>query len=230
MGDVNQYRFVEANRAAFTPPYLEVGSRDPGTPGRIRELFAGAAAGDYVGVDMEPGAGVDVVADLTRPFEQIDAALEGRRFGTVFCLSVLEHCKAPHVMAASITRLLAPGGKVFVSAPFAWKVHAFPCDYWRFTPDGVRALFADLDFDSGLDHAATSALGETFPLDADLGRLNLQSAGWHRKRGRAVRGLEVWLLRLATALGPLRWLTRYRYVIPPVMINMVGTLKQGKPD
>jgi SAM-dependent methyltransferase len=226
VGDLNQYLFVEANRAAFEGSYLEVGSRDVGTPGRIRGLFAGE---EYVGLDMEPGEGVDVAADLTWPFERVDSALGGRRFGTVFCLSVLEHCLTPHAMAVNITRLLAPNGRVFVSVPFAWKVHAFPSDYWRFTPDGVRALFPDLVFDTGLDHAATSIVGETFPLDADLGRLSVKSAGWHFKRGRRMRGFEVGLLRLMSALGPLRWLTRYRYVIHPVMINMVGTL-QGAPE
>jgi hypothetical protein len=39
-------------------------------------------------------------------------------------------------------RVLIPGGKAFVSAPFAWERHDYPGDYWRFSEDGLKKLFA----------------------------------------------------------------------------------------
>ena len=38
------------------------------------------------------------------------------------------------------------GGKLFVSAPFAWKIHRIPVDMWRFTPQSIDFLFPLLDF------------------------------------------------------------------------------------
>jgi len=37
-------------------------------------------------------------------------------------------------MGESITALLEEAGTLFVSVPFAWHIHAYPSDYWRFTP------------------------------------------------------------------------------------------------
>ena len=62
------------------------------------------------GVDMQEGRGVDVVMDLTEGFEQVDKALGRRRFGTIFGLSALEHCREPFKMAENLMRLLKPGG------------------------------------------------------------------------------------------------------------------------
>src|SRR5688500_11735663 len=135
MGSPEQYRFANQHRERFAGPILEIGSKDYGSTENLRKLFPGF---EYVGIDMQAGPGVDVVLDFTRPFAEIDAALAGRRFGTIFCLSVLEHCDQPFVMADNMTRLLAPGGSVYVSVPFAWKFHGYPSDYWRFTHEGVK--------------------------------------------------------------------------------------------
>lgn len=94
---------------------------------------------DCVGADMRPGPGVDVVADLER--EGI-----GGSFAHIECLSVLEHVKRPWLMAANLERMLDPGGTIFVSAPFIWKYHAHPHDYWRFTVEGVKALFREIEW------------------------------------------------------------------------------------
>jgi hypothetical protein len=49
-------------------------------------------------------------------------------------------------MAANIERLMAPGATLFVSVPFCWRVHGYPSDYWRMTPDGLLALFSTVDW------------------------------------------------------------------------------------
>lgn len=143
MGDRNQYEFVSRRRDLLRGPLLEVGAHDYGSGQDLRRLLPGA---EWIGVDLSAGPGVDVVADLTRPFEEVDAALGGRRFGTILCFSVLEHCADPFAMADHLTRLLAPAGRLFVSVPFAWEFHGYPSDYWRFTHEGVRRLFPALGF------------------------------------------------------------------------------------
>jgi hypothetical protein len=91
---------------------LEIGSRY-GLTQEIRKLFSNS---EYIGIDMEGGPGVDVVLDLAKNFEFVDKILKQRKFNTVFCLSVLEHCSNPFMMAENITNLLKK--MVFCMYPF----------------------------------------------------------------------------------------------------------------
>ncbi|MFQ5733526.1 MAG: hypothetical protein ACE5KM_16430 [Planctomycetaceae bacterium] len=227
MGDVNQYEFVRRMAGDLEGPFLEIGSHDYGSTQDLRPLFSSAEQdpGHYVGADLLPGDGVDVAIDLTRPFADVNAALNGRRFGTIFCLSVLEHCAQPFAMADNMTQLLTPGGKVVISAPFAWKFHGYPSDYWRFTQEGIRKLFPGIQFDDGDCFAVTSQAGDFRSADADLGRISL-SGGHYRKRGEWLRAVGVAAIRACGRLGLFRWLTGYRYVMPPTNVMMVGTARE----
>lgn len=95
-----------------------------------------------IGVDMQAGDGVDVVANLE------DAQPDLTGFGHVDCCSVLEHSRRPWLMAQVLTDCLKPGGTILVSAPFVWRVHAYPSDYFRFTVEGVRSLFPGIEWDA----------------------------------------------------------------------------------
>ena len=147
MGDLNQIDFIKKNIQKFQAPYLEIGSRY-GLTQEIRKLFSNS---EYIGIDMEGVPGVDVVLDLAKNFEFVDKILKQRKFNTVFCLSVLEHCSNPFMMAENITNLLNKNGVLYVSVPFSWEFHAYPSDYWRFTPEGIRILFPKIvfNFESG---------------------------------------------------------------------------------
>ena len=175
----------------------------------------------YVGVDMSPGKGVDLVVDFTSPFDQIDATLGGKRFNTIFCLSVLEHCDQPFLMAENITRLLEPNGCLYVSVPHAWKFHGYPSDYWRFTPEGVKKLFPDLLFDESAARLTTDVVDDFRMIDEDLSRIRLKGS-WFRKRGQVLRSFSADLLTLLGYVGLFRWLTQHRYLIPPTTIEMIG--------
>ena len=94
-----------------------------------------------VGVDMLPGAGVDVVANLEEPPPKSLGL-----FAHVECCSVLEHSRRFWKLAANIQRLMLPGATSYVSVPFVWRVHNFPADYWRFTREGVREIFQKIDW------------------------------------------------------------------------------------
>jgi hypothetical protein len=208
MGDANQLLFVRRHLGRLAGPYLEVGSKDYGSTQDLRSLV-GAGAG-YVGVDLEPGPGVDVLADLAGPFEAVDAALGGGRFGSIFCLSVLE-------------RLLRVGGSVCLSVPFAWKFHGYPSDYWRFTHEGVKLLFPRLEFHADACVWASSREGDFHPLDEGLGKISLGSKAHFRHR-RPLRGLSARLLKLLSRAGLFGWLSGYRYVLAPTSVLMIGTL------
>jgi hypothetical protein len=109
---------------------------------------------------------------MTAPFAEVDRQLGGNRFGTMFCLSVPEHCQQPFTMAENMTRLLRHGGKIYVSVPFAWRFHGYPSDYWRFTQEGVKKLFPRLAFDVAAGQATVPS-GESRPLDQDIGLIHI---------------------------------------------------------
>lgn len=101
--------------------------------GSYRELFA--AGVDYVGVDLEPGPGVDVVlSDVYHlPFddESADVVISGQ---------MLEHCGHFWRVFSEISRILKPEGLAFMIAPSAGPVHRYPVDCYRFYPDSYQAL------------------------------------------------------------------------------------------
>jgi SAM-dependent methyltransferase len=221
MGDSNQYEFVRRHRAALAGPILETGARDYGSGQDYRMLFAGER---YVTTDMLADENVSVVADLTVPFAEVDSTFKGERFGTIICMSVLEHCVQPFAMADNLVRLLKPGGRVIVSVPFAWCFHGYPSDYWRFTHEGIRALFPRLRFDGEMSCASTSHPGEFIPLDEFVGRVDiLRRGGWMT---RLVRRAIASAVRMAGVKSHDPQLARFPYVMAPTMINMIGAIPE----
>lgn len=92
---------------------------------------------------MLPGDGVDLVVNLE---ETLPHGLG--QFDHIDCLSVLEHSRRPWLLAENLQRLMR--GTIYVSAPFVWKVHAYPDDYFRFTPSGIRSIFPSVIWDAVL--------------------------------------------------------------------------------
>jgi hypothetical protein len=225
MGSTNQLLFVERHSSELAGPYLEVGSKNYGDTQDLRSVFHGR--GEYVGADIETGPGVDVALDFTRPFDEVDDQLGGRRFGTIFCLSVMEHCMQPFAMADNLTRLLLPGGKLCISVPFAYQFHAYPSDFWRFTHEGVKILFPQLHFDMQKGASATCRTGDFKPLDKDLGMISFGSK-WHRRQGFYFRGVVAKTIGVLGKIGILSWLAGYPYVLAPTEVMMIGTLRDEK--
>jgi SAM-dependent methyltransferase len=222
MGSVNQLLFVKRNASEMAGPFLEVGSKDYGNTQDLRSVFRGRD--EYVGADIEAGPGVDVVLDFTQPFDEVDSRLSRRRFGTIFCISVMEHCRQPFLMAENLSRLLLPGGKLCIAVPFAFQFHAYPSDFWRFTYEGVKVLFPRLQFDLQKGAAATSRTGEFKPLDKELGKISFGSK-WHRRQGHIFRGMVAKTLGAMGKIGFMSWLLGYDYVMPPTEVIMIGTLR-----
>ena len=222
MGDTNQLLYIQRHQEEFTGPYLEVGAKDYGSTQDLRRLFSNRDK--YIGADMQAGPGVDIVLDFTLNFEEVDATLGGIRFGTIFCLSVLEHCEQPFKMAKNLTDLMMPKGKICLSVPFSWKIHAYPNDYWRFTPQGICKLFSEIRFDMERSRAATSKDNEFMELDDELGKIPF-SFTMHKNKGHIARGVSAKILKLLSRVGFLSWLTGYHYVHAPTNILMIGQLK-----
>ena len=159
MGDRNQRLFLEKLMPRVDGPVIEIGSKDYGSTENFRELYRG----EYVGVDLEEGKGVDFVVDLTSGLGQ----LEENHFALAICCSVLEHTPTPWVMAENLARLLRPGGSLYISVPWVWRYHAYPDDYFRFSPRAVQALFPKFAW----RHATYSSNVPGEHIDLDLANL-----------------------------------------------------------
>jgi SAM-dependent methyltransferase len=118
----------------------------------LARCLAGLRAGEF-GLDLGGGARrldprlvnldladlpqVDVVAPAEKlPFR--DGSL-----GLVVAQEVLEHLPDPHATLAEIARVLRPGGIVYVQTPWMLGWHSGPHDFWRFSREGMAALFGE---------------------------------------------------------------------------------------
>ena len=61
-------------------------------------------------------------------------------FDTVLSVQVLEHTERPQELFAEMARVLRPGGTLLLSAPFSFRLHEEPFDFYRFTPHGLREM------------------------------------------------------------------------------------------
>jgi SAM-dependent methyltransferase len=129
-------RFVENWIAASKPtgPIVEIGSylvKDQEELANLRGLFKDCC---YIGCDLRPGPGVDLIQD---------AHCLGFRdgyAGAVLMLETLEHVRDPRKAVAEALRILQAGGTFLASSVMDFPIHEFPCDYWRFTPFGMQEL------------------------------------------------------------------------------------------
>ena len=221
MGDKNQMMFVARHAPLLQEPILEVGSKNHGNTPDYRAMLR---VTDYTGVDMEAGPNVDLTLDLTMDFSDIDRRLGGRRYKTVICASVLEHCRDPFKMCSTISMLVECGGFLYISVPFSWKTHGYPSDYWRFTPDGVKMLFPEFTFDAHEGAVSSSLDGDLVPLGLEpaLMRIDLEPAKVKKRYG-------LWTIVLLAMAKHLRIWPRmmdHPYLFPPVLIHMLGVKKQ----
>jgi len=119
---------------ALPEPILEIGSYQVAGQEdliNLRGLFPGRP---YVGVDFRPGPGVDCVASV-EALPQATASV-----GTVIAFSVFEHVQHFWRGFDEVYRVLRPDGVLLVACPFYFHQHAYPSDYWRFTPQAFELL------------------------------------------------------------------------------------------
>lgn len=220
MTSVNIPEWIFKNRKFVGQDILEVGSRHyaDGAVSDLRELIVRSRGTSkeeprIVGCDLAPGENVDVVADLTDSMELIAEAFNYRMFDTIFCLSVLEHVPDCVSMARNLSTLLKPGGVIFVSVPFVFRLHEYPVDMWRFTPDAVKFIFPTIDFRE-LKYSNISTLedGDVMPLSA--GRMDKLNRFIFRPKERDFKLNR----KQDKSMGK----DVKEYMLAPTMINMLG--------
>jgi SAM-dependent methyltransferase/uncharacterized protein YbaR (Trm112 family) len=108
---------------------------------------------EFINVDIFPFPEVDIVASATElPFS--DNSIDG-----AVSESLIEHVADAYKVAREITRVVRPGGFVYISAPFIHPYHASPDDFNRWTISGLKHLFGDLEIvETGVRSGPWSAL------------------------------------------------------------------------
>lgn len=111
---------------------LEVGSLN--VNGSVRPLLAGAKS--YMGVDFQPGPGVDQVMNA-HALQLPDAS-----FDLVVSTEMLEHDDEFWVSVREMSRVLRRGGHLLLTARGnGFMPHEYPDDFWRFMPSAFPKLF-----------------------------------------------------------------------------------------
>jgi SAM-dependent methyltransferase len=122
---------------------VEVGSMN--VNGSLRSHVEALGPASYVGVDFMAGDGVDVVCDaidLKRRFGK-------ESFDVVISTEMLEHAKDWRSAITAMKRVLVSGGLLVLTmrGP-GFPLHGYPHDWYRFTVDDTRRIFADFQIDA----------------------------------------------------------------------------------
>lgn len=99
--------------------------------------FFASVASAYVGVDVVENPSAELLGSVE------DIPVDDAAFDLVLCTQVLEHCDDPARAVREMRRVTAPGGRVLASTHGVQVYHPSPHDYWRWTHEGLRRLFAE---------------------------------------------------------------------------------------
>lgn len=146
--DVEHLRLIRENVTRFV---ARVGRQYAGLPGRLLDVAPQVHEGarPHFGpqvlietLDLDPSANCTFTADLCRTNEDL---IPAGTYDYIVCTEVLEHTLQPFQAAAELYRMLRPGGCLFLTVPFNFRIHGPLPDCWRFTEHGLRALLSDFE-------------------------------------------------------------------------------------
>lgn len=131
------FDFLEIVESMNSPRVLELGvKRSIHSRSTLHKHWV-PNAGEFLGTDIEPGEDVDLVADI----HNLTRVTGEKQFDVIISCSTFEHFKYPHKAAHEVMKSLRMGGVVFVQSHQSLSIHDFPHDYFRFTREGLAALF-----------------------------------------------------------------------------------------
>ena len=113
---------------------VEIGACDVGN-GSLRDAVPGYHHGEYRGVDMVAGKGVDRVA-----VDPYFIPVQNQVADYVVSSSTFEHVEMFWVLFLEMVRITKHGGFIYLNAPSNGPYHAHPVDCWRFYKDAGQAL------------------------------------------------------------------------------------------
>jgi SAM-dependent methyltransferase len=130
----NDYLKDYLANCSVKPSFLDVG-------GRRGELQRIAKGFDYSILELEENSEIEdevqfLVGDICKCPQIADNS-----YDITYSNNVIEHLKEPWKAVEEIVRITKVGGLFIHIAPFAWRYHPCPIDYFRFTTQGLSHLF-----------------------------------------------------------------------------------------
>jgi SAM-dependent methyltransferase len=136
---------LETVKGALTPAdvrgkrVLEVGSLD--VNGSVRGDITRLGPAEYVGIDIRPGPGVDVLCDAG----DLVARFGENAFDVVVSTELLEHAEDWRRVISNIKRVTRPDGVMIVSTrSYGVDFHRRPFDWWRYEKEDFETIFSDV--------------------------------------------------------------------------------------
>lgn len=121
---------------------LEVGARN--VNGSLRSFVEGLAPSRYVGVDVEPGAGVDEICRA----ENVRGRFGEAAFDLLISTELIEHVRDWQRVLTNFKSVLRPNGVMLITTrSMGFPYHGYPHDYWRYEMSDMERIFADFEID-----------------------------------------------------------------------------------
>lgn len=95
----------------------------------------------YTGIDIQGGGHRDNKKTPDKFYDGINVPFNDNFFDSVIATEVLEHILEPQQLLSEMTRVLKPGGTIFITMPFVWAEHEVPYDFQRFTRYKLEQMF-----------------------------------------------------------------------------------------
>jgi SAM-dependent methyltransferase len=124
---------------------------DVGCGNKPYESFFTPYVTEYLGIEheatfTETAAGSQGTRpDLTYDGDRLPFA--DQTFDTVLSVQVLEHTPRPRALVGEMARVLKSGGLMILLAPFQFRLHEQPHDYFRYSSHGLRHLCEEAGLD-----------------------------------------------------------------------------------
>jgi len=113
---------------------LDMGGGKPWSTGWIHKKYGALLENKAYSVDFIKENKPHIIADAKiLPFR--DNSVDG-----IICNAVLEHIDKPFQAIDELYRILSKDGELALYVPWIYPYHSAPCDYFRYTQDGIRSL------------------------------------------------------------------------------------------
>jgi SAM-dependent methyltransferase len=118
----------------------------------------------------------------------------GERFDIVIAEQVLEHVVDPRAALENSRAMLRPGGTLLLTTPFLIRIHDYPIDCSRWTPQGLTYLLNQC----GFPQVETGAWGNRQCIRANYGRWARYKPWRHSLRNEPHLPVVVWAFARTT--------------------------------